>query len=78
MIATFNRMWKADDPYAKVSGGAYDYFNDMGMPDLLASIDKVDDNTVKFTLNKPEVAVHRQSRRWTSRPSIPRNTWTRC
>ena len=53
VIATFNRMWKADDPYAKVSGGAYDYFSDMGMPDLLKSIDKVDDHTVKFTLNKP-------------------------
>ena len=54
VIATFNRMWKADDPYAKISGGAYDYFNDMGMPDLLKSIDKVDDNTVRFVLNKPE------------------------
>ena len=47
-------MWKADDPFSKVSGGAYDYFNDMGMPDLLKSIDKVDDYTVKFTLNQPE------------------------
>ena len=54
VVATFNRMWKADDPYSKVSGGAYDYFNDMGMPDLLKSIDKVDENTVKFTLTKPE------------------------
>lgn len=53
VLASFNRMWKADDAYAKVSGGAYDYFNDMGMPDLLKSIDKVDDLTVKFTLNKP-------------------------
>jgi dipeptide transport system substrate-binding protein len=54
VVATFNRMWKADDPYAKVSGGAYDYFNDMGMPDLLKAVEKVDANTVKFTLNKPE------------------------
>ncbi|MEA2783344.1 MAG: dipeptide transport system substrate-binding protein [Rhodospirillaceae bacterium] len=53
VIATFNRMWKADDPYFKVSGGAYDYFNDMGMPDLLSSIDKVDDHTIKFVLKKP-------------------------
>jgi len=53
VIATFNRMWKADDAYAKVSGGAYDYFNDMGMPDILQSIDKVDDYTVKFTLKSP-------------------------
>jgi len=53
VIATFNRAWKADDPYHNVSGGAYDYFNDMGMADLLKSIDKVDDLTVKFTLSEP-------------------------
>ncbi len=53
VIASFNRMWKAEDPYAKVSGGAYDYFNDMNMPTLLKSIDKVDDHTVKFSLSKP-------------------------
>ncbi len=40
VIWSFNRMWKPDHPYAKVSGGAYDYFNDMGMPDLLESIEK--------------------------------------
>ena len=54
VIATFNRMWKKDDAYHAVSGGAYDYFNDMGMPDLLSAIEKVDDNTVKMTLTKPE------------------------
>jgi dipeptide transport system substrate-binding protein len=54
VIATFNRMWKPDDPYAKVSGGAYDYFNDMGMPDLLKSIDRIDDYTIRFVLNTPE------------------------
>uniref|UniRef100_UPI0031DA94E3 ABC transporter substrate-binding protein n=1 Tax=Inquilinus sp. TaxID=1932117 RepID=UPI0031DA94E3 len=54
VLFTFNRMWKEDSPYHKVSGGSYDYFNDMGFPDLLKSIDKVDDHTVKFTLTKPE------------------------
>jgi dipeptide transport system substrate-binding protein len=53
VIATFNRMWKKDDPYAKVSGGAYDYFNDMGMADGVTAIDKVDDMTVKFVLAAP-------------------------
>ena len=53
VLFTFNRMWKDDNPYHKVSGGAYDYFNDMDMPKLLKSIDKVDDYTVKFTLNEP-------------------------
>jgi dipeptide transport system substrate-binding protein len=54
VVATFNRMWKKDDPYHGVSGGAYDYFNDMGMADLIGSIEKVDEYTVKFNLTKPE------------------------
>ena len=35
VIWSFERMWKAEHPYSKVSAGSYDYFNDMGMPDLL-------------------------------------------
>jgi dipeptide transport system substrate-binding protein len=57
VLWSFNRMWKADHPYAKVSGGAYDYFNDMGMPDLLASIDKVDDYTVKMVLKEANAPI---------------------
>ena len=53
VLWSFERQWKAEHPYAKVSGGAYDYFNDMGMPDLLKSIEKIDDNTVKVTLSAP-------------------------
>jgi dipeptide transport system substrate-binding protein len=53
VIWSFERQWKTDHPYHKVSGGAYDYFNDMGMPDLLKSIEKVDDLTVKMTLGEP-------------------------
>jgi len=54
VMFSFERQWKAENPYNKVSGGAYDYFNDMGMPDLMKAIEKVDDYTVKFTLNHPE------------------------
>jgi dipeptide transport system substrate-binding protein len=51
-------MWKAEHPYAKVSAGAYDYFNDMGMPDLLATIAKGgDDLTVVMTLTKPNAPI---------------------
>ncbi len=58
VIWSFGRMWKPDHPYAKVSGGAYDYFNDMGMPDLLASIDKGgDDLTVVMKLTKPNAPI---------------------
>ncbi len=54
VLFSFNRMWKEDSPYHKISGGSYDYFGDMGMPTLLKAIDKVDDHTVRFTLTKPE------------------------
>jgi len=40
VIWSFERQWKPEHPFAKVSGGAFDYFNDMGMPDLLESISK--------------------------------------
>lgn len=57
VLWSFERQWKAEHPYAKVSGGAYDYFNDMGMPDLLKSIEKIDDNTVKVTLSAPNAPI---------------------
>jgi dipeptide transport system substrate-binding protein len=57
VIWSFERQWKADHPYAKVSGGSYDYFNDMGMPDLLDSITKTDDMTVVFKLKAPNAPM---------------------
>nr|WP_328702952.1 ABC transporter substrate-binding protein [Arenibaculum pallidiluteum] len=54
VLFSFSRMWKKDHPYHNVSGGEYDYFNDMGMADLLESIDRVDDYTVRFKLKRPE------------------------
>lgn len=57
VIWSFERQWKADHPYAKVSGGAYDYFNDMSMPDLLDSITKTDDNTVVMKLKAPNAPI---------------------
>jgi len=57
VLFSFNRQWKDDNPYHKISGGAYDYFNDMDMPKLLKSIEKVDDYTVKVTLNEPNATI---------------------
>ena len=53
-LFTMNRQWIETDPYFKVTSSNHSYFNDMGMPKLLKSIEKVDDYTVKVTLNKPE------------------------
>lgn len=54
VLYSFNRQWNKDHPFYKVSGGSYDYFNDMDMPAILKSLDKLDDHTVRFTLNRPE------------------------
>ena len=40
-----------------MSGGKYDYFNDMDMPKLLKSIEKIDDHTVVITLNEPNAPI---------------------
>ncbi len=57
VIFTFERQWKADHPFHKVSGGSYEYFNGMSMADLLARIEKVDDYTVRFHLSRPEAPM---------------------
>lgn len=40
-----------------VSGGAYEYFNGMSMPDLLKSLTKINNHTVRFSLNRPEAPM---------------------
>jgi len=58
VIWSFERQWKAEHPFAKVSGGSYDYFNDMSMPDLLESVAKGDDDlTVVIKLTKPNAPI---------------------
>ncbi len=54
VIFSFMRQKDEGHPYNQVSGGTWEYFQGMGMPDLVESIEKVDDYTVKFTLSKPE------------------------
>ena len=57
VLFSLERQWKADHPYAKVSGGKYDYFADMGLNDDVLSIEKLDPLTVKITLKKPNVTM---------------------
>ena len=54
VLFSIDRQWKEDNPYFKVTSSNHSYFNDMGMPKLLKSVDKVDDHTVRFTLNAPQ------------------------
>ncbi|SDK40042.1 ABC transporter substrate-binding protein [Aliiruegeria lutimaris] len=57
VIFSFERQWKEENPYNQVSGGTWEYFGGMSMPDLLKEIVKVDDYTVKFVLNRPEAPM---------------------
>jgi dipeptide transport system substrate-binding protein len=57
VIFSFMRQYDKGHPYHKISGGAYEYFNGMSMPDLLKSIKKVDAYTVVFSLNRPEAPM---------------------
>ena len=54
VIFMLERQGKEDNPYFKVTSSNHSYYNDMGMNKLIKSIQKVDDYTVRVTLNKPE------------------------
>jgi len=54
VVYSFERQWKEDNPFHDLSGGSYEYFQAMGMPDLLEAVEKVDDYTVRFVLSQPE------------------------
>ena len=54
VIFTFDRQGNPDNPYNQVSGGTWEYYSSMSMPDLVESIEKVDDYTVRFNLTRPE------------------------
>ena len=54
ILFSFNRQWKESHPYHSVSGGKYLYFGWMDMGTALKSIDKLDDYTVRITLNEPD------------------------
>lgn len=55
-----SRPMNADDviySFERQEGeGSWEYFNAMSMPDLVDSIEKVDDMTVKFNLTRPDAA----------------------
>ncbi len=58
VIWSFARQSDKNHPYAKVSGGAFDYWSDMGMPDLVESVTKGDDDlTVIMKLKEPNAPI---------------------
>lgn len=57
VIFSFDRQGNPENPYFEVSGGTYEYFGSMSMPELIESIEKVDDYTVVFHLTRPEAPI---------------------
>ena len=53
VLFSFDRQWKPDDPWHKVSADNF-RISTHGFPSILKTITKTDDYTVVFTLNHPE------------------------
>ncbi|NEL90718.1 ABC transporter substrate-binding protein, partial [Escherichia coli] len=51
ILFSIERQWKEDHPYFKVTSPNHSYFGDMALPKLLKSVEKIDDYTIKITLN---------------------------
>ena len=54
IVFTFERQWKEAHPFFKVTSSNHSYFNDTGLAKQLKSVEKVNDHTVRVTLEKPD------------------------
>ncbi len=54
VLFAFERQWKEDNAFFKVTSPNHSYFSDMGMPKLLQTVEKINDYTVKITLANSE------------------------
>ncbi len=57
VIFSFDRQGNEQNPYYTVSGGTWEYFGGMSMPDLIESIEAPDPMTVVFNLTRPEAPI---------------------
>jgi len=55
VVFSYNRMALDNHPFHKLAAGqSFAYFNDMGMSKIVDKLEKIDDDTVRFTLKQPE------------------------
>lgn len=54
VLFTFRRMLDSKHPYHKIGGGKYPRFEGMQMPEIIQSIEKIDDHQIKIILRRPE------------------------
>ncbi len=53
VVFSIDRQRLKEHPYHNVGGAAYESFDSMGLGTLIKDVAKIDDYTVRFTLNKP-------------------------
>ena len=56
VLFTFNRMLDKEHPFRKAYPTEFPYFTDMGMDANIAKVEKLDEHSVKFTLNSVDAA----------------------
>ncbi|MNZ27664.1 Periplasmic dipeptide transport protein precursor [compost metagenome] len=56
VLFTFNRMLDKNHPFRKAYPTEFPYFTDMGMDNNIAKVEKLDEHTVRFTLNQVDAA----------------------
>jgi dipeptide transport system substrate-binding protein len=55
VMFSWNRMAEDSHPFHKMTAGqTFAYFDDMGMKNIVDSVQKIDDYTVRFNLKRPE------------------------
>ncbi|MHC5225116.1 ABC transporter substrate-binding protein [Ignatzschineria sp. LJL83] len=54
IVFTFERQMNPEHPYHNVSNRQFEYFEGMGFNELIESVEKVDDHTVKITLTRAD------------------------
>ncbi|WP_419173315.1 ABC transporter substrate-binding protein [Halobacteriovorax sp.] len=57
VVWSLNRMFKKDHPYNKVSGGIYEYWDGMGMSNIIKDIKQTDKYQVQIELHHPEAPL---------------------
>ena len=57
VIFSFDRQGNEANPYYTVSGGTWEYYGGMSMPDLIESFEAPDEYTVVFNLTRPEAPI---------------------
>ncbi|KDR36972.1 peptide ABC transporter substrate-binding protein [Caballeronia grimmiae] len=59
VVFTFKRMIDPNEPFQKAHPVSFPYLTDLGYDKNIASVDKLDDYTVRFTLKTPDVVFVR-------------------